>query len=128
MRAPIDGPRDHAAVLEHPHVARDRGLRHAEAASRLADRRRATSEPLDDAAPDRVGERAKRIVSHFANYTAQSTRTPAMPSTLGRTLRWCGAQTPRHSITRWATLPPENCCWPVMSWSSRTANALNRPA
>src|SRR6266545_7345428 len=46
-----------------------RGLRDPEAAGRLPDRRRPARESLDDPAPNRVGQRLERIISHYANYT-----------------------------------------------------------
>jgi hypothetical protein len=62
------------------------------------------------------------------------------PSTPGTRERRCGTsrsgrrrshrsspQTPRASISIWATVRPEYCCCPVISLPSRTANALNRP-
>jgi len=38
------------------------------------------------------------------------------------------AQTPNISMTIWATLRPEYCCWPVTNRPSRMAKALNSPA
>ena len=50
----------------------DRRLGDAEIARHLADGRGAAAEPLDDLAPERMRECLERIVSHCANYIADS--------------------------------------------------------
>lgn len=61
----------------------DRRLGHPEATGDLAHRRGPRAEPLDDAPTDRMSERGKHILSHFANNTGdarrQATQETPMP-------------------------------------------------
>ena len=77
VRPALDHAPDDAGLLQHLQVLGDRGLRHAEAAGGLADRRRTLGEALDDAAADRVRERLERIVNHRVNdiTSARAART-----------------------------------------------------
>ena len=67
MRAAMDATDDQPGLLEHLQMTRHRRLRDAQAASRLADRRRTLRQALDHLEADGMGERAKRIVSQSAN-------------------------------------------------------------
>ena len=59
MRPAHDLAPDHTRLLEHPQVLGDGGLGHAEPGGGITHRGGPESEPLHDAAPDRVGQRSE---------------------------------------------------------------------
>src|SRR5690242_12591839 len=93
----LDHARDDTGLFEQPEMARDRRLGDAEAAARLADRRRAGAQSLHDFASDRVCERGERIVSHRANYRVPRDRSerrlPMLDHAVGTREEWLAART-----------------------------------